>query len=74
MFVSEREIGVKRKRRKGCKFKKLGAVNKRDEVGWRIFRVICNRIMKARMKVKVYKMGLRPAMMYILKTVALTKI
>lgn len=48
-------------------------MNKRDEVGWRIFRVICNRIMKARMKVKVYKMGLRPAMMYILKTVVLTK-
>lgn len=48
-------------------------MHKRDEVGWRIFRVICNRIMKARMKVKVYKIGLRPAMMYILKTVALTK-
>lgn len=48
-------------------------MHKRDEVGWRIFRVISNRIMIARMKVKVYKIGLRPAMMYILKTVALTK-
>lgn len=31
MFVSEREIGIKRKRRKGCKFKKLGAMNSAQE-------------------------------------------
>lgn len=31
MFVSEREIGVTRKRSKGSKFKKLGAMNSAQE-------------------------------------------
>lgn len=36
-------------------------------------RVVSGRIIAARVKGKVYKIVLRPAMMYVLKTVALTK-
>ena len=49
---------------------------KRVQAGWnvcrRMSRVICDR-RPARVKGKVYKVAVRPAMLYVLKTVALTK-
>ena len=52
-------------------------VKKRVQTGWngwrRISGVICDRRVPARMKGKVYKVAVRPAMLYGLETVALTK-
>ena len=52
-------------------------VKKRVQTGWKKWRkvlgVICNRRLPARVKGKVYNSVLRPAMVYGLETVALTK-
>ena len=52
-------------------------VKKRVQAGWNGWRrmsgVICDRRVPARVKGKVYKVAVRPAMMYGLETVALTK-
>ena len=52
-------------------------VKKRVQAGWngwkRMSGVICDRRVPARVKGKVYKMAVRPAMLYGLETVALTK-
>ena len=52
-------------------------VKKRSQAGWNGWRrmsgVVCNRRVSARMKGKVYKVAVRPAMLYGLDTVALTK-
>ena len=52
-------------------------VKKRVQAGWNGWRrmsgVICDRRVPARVKVKVYKVAVRPAMLYGLETVALTK-
>ena len=52
-------------------------VKKRVQAGWNGWRrmsgVICDRRVPARVKRKVYKVAVRPAMLYGLKTVALTK-
>ena len=52
-------------------------VKKRQEAGWNGWRrmsgVICDRRVPARVKGKVYKVAVRPAMLYGLETVALTK-
>ena len=52
-------------------------VKKRVQAGWngwrRISGVICDRRVPARVKGKVYKVTVRPAMLYGLETVALTK-
>ena len=52
-------------------------VNKRVQAGWngwrRISGVICDRGVPARVKGKVYKVAVRPAMLYGLETVTLTK-
>ena len=52
-------------------------VKKRVQAGWNGWRrmsgVICDRRVPARVKVKVYKVEVRPAMLYGLETVALTK-
>ena len=52
-------------------------VKKRVQAGWNGWRrmsgVICDRRVPARMKGKVYKVAVRPAMLYGLETVALTK-
>ena len=53
-------------------------VKKRVQAGWNGWRwmsgVICDRRVPARVKGKVYKVAVRPAMLYGLETVALTKI
>ena len=53
------------------------AVKKRVQAGWNGWRrmsgVICDRRVPARVKGKVYKVAVRPAMLYGLETVALTK-
>ena len=53
-------------------------VKKRVQAGWNGWRrmsgVICDRRVPARVKWKVYKVAVRPAMLYGLETVALTKI
>ena len=55
----------------------LCTVKKRVQAGWNGWRrmsgVICNRRVPARVKGKVYKVAVRPAMLYGLETVALTK-
>ena len=52
-------------------------VKKRVQAGWngwrRMSEVICDRRVPARVKEKVYKVAVRPAMLYGLETVALTK-
>ena len=52
-------------------------VKKRVQAGWNGWRrmsgVICDRRVPARVKGKVYKVAVRPAMLYGLETVALTK-
>ena len=52
-------------------------VKKRVQAGWngwrRMSRVICDRRVPARVKGKVYRVAVRPAMLYGLETVALTK-
>ena len=52
-------------------------VRKRVQAGWngwrRVLRVICDRKLSARVKGKVYSSVVRPAMMYGLETVAVTK-
>ena len=52
-------------------------VKKRIQAGWNSWRsvtgVICDRKVSAKMKGKIYKTVVRPAMMYGLETVALTK-
>ena len=51
-------------------------VKKRVQAGWsgrRVAGVICDRRVAARVKGKVYKMVVRPAMLYSLEAVALTK-
>ena len=52
-------------------------VNMRVQAGWNGWRrmpgVICDRSLQARVKRKVYKVAVRPAMVYGLETVALTK-
>ena len=52
-------------------------VKKRVQAGWngwiRMSGVICDRRVPARVKGKVYRMAVRPAMLYGLETVALTK-
>ena len=52
-------------------------VKKRVQAGWNGWRrmsgVICDRRVPARVKVKVYRVAVRPAMLYGLETVALTK-
>ena len=52
-------------------------VKKRVQAGWNGWRrmsgVICDRRVSARVKGKVYKVAVRPAMLYGLETVALTK-
>ena len=52
-------------------------VNMRVQAGWNGWRrmsgVICDRSVQARVKGKVYKVSVRPAMVYGLETVALTK-
>ena len=49
-------------------------VEKRVQAGWRrVSGVICNRRLPARVKEKVYSSMVRPAMVYGLKTVAVTK-
>ena len=52
-------------------------MKKRVQAGWNGFRrmsgVICDRKVPARVKGKVYKVAVRPAMLYGLDTVALTK-
>ena len=52
-------------------------VKKRANAGWNGWRrmsgVICDRRVPARVKGKVYKVAVRPAMLYGLETVALTK-
>ena len=52
-------------------------VKKRVHTGWNGWRrmsgVICDRRVPARVKGKVYKVAVRPAMLYGLETVALTK-
>ena len=52
-------------------------VKKRVQAGWNGWRkvsgVICDRRLPARVKGKVYSSGLRPAMVYGLETVAVTK-
>ena len=57
----------------GCEWK----VKKRVLAGWnrwrRVSRIICNRRLPARVKGKVYSSVVRPAMMYGLETVAVTK-
>ena len=54
-----------------------GGVKKRVQAGWNGWRrmsgVICDRRVPARVKGKVYKVAVRPAMLYGLETVALTK-
>ena len=53
-------------------------MKKRVQAGWNGWRrmsgVICDRRVPARVKGKVYKVAVRPAMVYGLETVALTKI
>ena len=53
-------------------------VNKRVQAGWNGWRrmagAICDRLVPARVKEKVYKVAVRPAMLYGLETVTLTKI
>ena len=52
-------------------------MKKRVQAGWsgwrRVSGVICDRRVSARVKGKVYKMVVRPAMLYGLEAVALTK-
>ena len=52
-------------------------VKKRVQAGWnrwsKVSRVICDRRLQARVKGKVYSSVMRPAMMYGLETVAVTK-
>ena len=52
-------------------------MKKRVQAGWNGWRrrsgVICDRRVPARVKGKVYKVAVRPAMLYGLETVALTK-
>ena len=52
-------------------------VKKRVQAGWngwrRVSRVICDKRLPARVKGKVYSSGVRPAMVYGLETVAVTK-
>ena len=52
-------------------------VKRRVQAGWNGWRrmsgVICDRRVPARVKGKVYKVAVRPAMLYGLETVALTK-
>ena len=52
-------------------------VKKRVQAGWngwrRVLGVICNRRLPARVKGKVYSSVVRPAMVYRLETVAVTK-
>ena len=52
-------------------------VKKRVQAGWNGWRrmsgVICDRIVPGRLKGKMYKVVVRPAMLYGLETVALTK-
>lgn len=52
-------------------------VKKRVQAGWKRMRrvsgVICDRKITARLKGKIYKTIVRPAMMYRLETVAMTK-
>ena len=52
-------------------------VKKRLQAGWNCWRrmsgVICDMLVPARVKWKVYKVAVRPAMLYGLETVALTK-
>ena len=52
-------------------------VKKRVQAGWngwrRVSGVICNRRLPARVKGKVYSLVVRPAMVYGLETVAITK-
>ena len=52
-------------------------VKKRVQAGWNVWRrmsgVMCDRIVPARVKWKVYKVAVRPAMLYGLETVVLTK-
>ena len=54
-----------------------GEVKKRVHAGWNGWRrmsgVICDRRVPARVNGKVYKVAVRPAMLYRLETVALTK-
>ena len=52
-------------------------VKKRVQAGWNLWRrmsgVICDRRVPVRVRGKVYKVAVRPAMLYGLETVALTK-
>ena len=52
-------------------------VKKREQAGWNGWRrmsgVICDRRVPARVKGNVYKVAVRPEMLYVLETVALTK-
>ena len=42
-------------------------------MSWKVSRVLCNRKLSARVKGKVYKSVVRPAMLYGMETVAVTK-
>ena len=52
-------------------------MKKRVQTGWngwrRMTRVVCDRGVPGRVKVKVYNVAVRPTMLYGLETVALTK-
>ena len=66
-------LGSTVQERVGCE----GEVKKRVQAGWngwrRVSGVICDRRLPARVKGKVYSLVVRPAMVYGLETVAVTK-
>ena len=88
MCVNERQVMRMQEVAKVEDFKYLGStvqsngecgreVKKRVQAGWNGWRrmsgVICDRRVPARVKGKVYRVAVRPAMLYGLETVALTK-